>query len=158
MSFSTKEPTVFQGNNDTISASWAFRDPQSGIVEYLWAIGSYPHGEDVQQFVSVGTETQATNSDLLGVLETNTTYYVTVVAVNGAGLRFNATSGGITYIVSELNVTELELLVEVEFAEAFVFVVNDILSEVLRTTKEDRASISWTGVSEDIDEICKSAR
>ena len=153
--FSTEVPTVYQGNNDTISARWAFQDPQSGIVEYLWAIGSYPYGEDVQGFVSVGTTTQATNSSLLGILENNTTYYVTVVAVNGAGSRSNATSEGIMYVATELNITELELLVEIEFAEAFTFISNDQVSEILRTVRDDRASILWTGVSEDIEEICK---
>ena len=155
VTFSTVEPTIFQGNNDTISASWVFRDPQSGVEEYLWAIGSYPYGEDIQELVSVGTATRATNSNLLGLLEANTTYYVTVIAVNGAGLRANKTSGGITYIVSELNITELELIFEVEFAEVFAFLVNDTVSEILRTVREDRASILWAGVSEDIEEICK---
>ena len=157
VAFSTVEPTIFQGNNDTVSASWAFRDPQSGVVEYLWAIGSYPYGEDVQELVSVGTATRATNSNLLGLLEANTTYYVTVIAVNGAGVRANRTSGGITYIVSELNITELELIFEVEFAEVFAFLVNDTVNEILRTVREDRASILWAGVSEDIEEICKLA-
>ena len=155
VAFSTREPTVFQGNNDTISASWEFLDPQSGVVEYLWAIGSYPQGDDVQQLVSVGTATRATNSDLLGILEANTTYYVTVVAVNGAGLRANATSEGITYIAVELNITALQLIVEIEFADIFMFVENGTINEVLRTVREDRASILWTGVSEDIEEICE---
>ena len=156
VTFSTVEPTIFQGNNDTISASWVFRDPQSGIVEYLWAIGSNPYGEDIQELTSVGTATQATNSNLLGLLEPNTTYYVTVIAVNGAGLRANETSSGITYIISELNVTELEQIFVVEFAEIFFFPVNEMVNEILRTLREDRASILWAGVSEDIEEMCKS--
>ena len=158
VTFSTVEPTIFQGNNHTISASWMFRDPQSGVIEYLWAIGSYPYGEDVQELTSVDTATRATNSNLLGLLEANTTYYVTVIAVNGAGLRANKTSRGITYIVSELNITELELIFEVEFAEVFAFLVNDTVNEILRTVREDRASILWAGVSEDIEEICKSVK
>ena len=158
VAFSTEEPTIFQGNNDTISASWVFQDPQSGIVDYLWAIGRYPYGDDVQEFVSVGTATRATNSSLVGLLETNTTYYVTVVAVNGAGLRANATSEGITYLETELNITALELLVEVEFSELFVFVGNGTESEILRTVREDRTSIFWTGVSDDIEEICKFSK
>ena len=153
--FSTEETTIFQGNNDTISARWFFLDPQSGIVEYLWAIGSYPYGEDVQGLVSVGSATRATNSSLLGILEANTTYYVTVVAVNGAGLRSSATSEGITYVIMELNITQLELLIEIEFVEAFIFTLNGTVSEVLRTVRDNRASIMWAGVSEDIEEICK---
>lgn len=153
--FSTEETTIFQGNNDTISARWFFQDSQSGIVEYLWAIGSYPYGEDVQGLVSVGSATRATNSSLLGILEANTTYYVTVVAVNGAGVRSSATSEGITYVIMELNITQLELLVEIEYVEAFIFTLNDTVSEVLRTVRDNRASIMWAGVSEDIEEICK---
>ena len=155
VTFSTVEPTIFQGNNDTISASWVFRDPQSGIVEYLWAIGSDPYGADIQELTSVGTATRATNSNLLGLLEANTTYYVTVIAVNGAGLSANETSSGIMYIVSELNITELEQIFMVEFAEVFLFPANDTVNEILRTLRADRASILWAGVSEDIEEMCK---
>lgn len=156
VSFSTVIPTRFQGNNNTISARWLFRDLQSGIVEYLWAIGTRPFSTDVQSFESVGIATEAVNSNLSSVLQPNTTYYVTVVAINGAGVSSNATSGGITYVATELNRTELETLVRVEFTEVLSVVGEDGTQlDILRTEREDRASISWEGVTEDVEQICE---
>ena len=156
VSFSTVIPTRFQGNNNTISARWLFRDLQSGIVEYLWAIGTRPFSVDVQMFESVGIATGAVNSNLSSVLQPNTTYYVTVIAINGAGVRSNATSGGITYVATELNRTELEALVRVEFTEVISVVgENGIQLDILRTEREDRASVSWEGVGEDVEQTCE---
>ena len=112
-SFDFAQPTSFQGDESTILARWRFRDPESGITEYLWAIGTAPYGQDIQAYESVGTATEATNASLAGILEHNTTYYVTVMATNGAGLSANATSGGVTYIATELNRTEVETVVQV---------------------------------------------
>ena len=156
VSFSTVIPTRFQGNNNTISARWLFRDLQSGIVEYLWVIGTRPFSTDVQSFESVGIATEAVNSNLSSVLQPNTTYYVTVVAINGAGVSSNATSGGITYVATELNRTELETLVRVEFTEVLSVAGEDGTQlDILRTEREDRASISWEGVTEDVEQICE---
>ena len=156
VSFSTVIPTRFQGNNNTISARWLFRDLQSGIVEYLWAIGTRPFSLDVQMFESVGIATEAVNSNLSSVLQPNTTYYVTVIAINGAGVRSNATSGGITYVATELNQTELEALVRVEFTEVLsVAGENGIQLDILRAEREDRASVSWEGVGEDVEQTCE---
>ena len=156
VSFSTVIPTRFQGNNNTISARWLFRDLQSGIVEYLWAIGTRPFSMDVQNFESVGIATEAVKSNLSSVLQPNTTYYVTVIAINGAGVSSNATSGGITYVATELNRTELEALVRVEFTEVLsVAGENGIRLDILRTEREDRASVSWEGVAEDVEQTCE---
>ena len=156
ISFSAVIPTRFQGNDHTISARWMFRDLQSGIAEYLWAIGTRPFLQDVQVLESVGTATEAMNASLLGILEPNSTYYVTVVAVNGARASNNATSQGITYVATELNQTELELLVQVEFVEVLsVTGDNGAQVDVLRSEEEDRTSISWEGVPEDVEQICE---
>ena len=156
VSFSTTESTSFQGNDSVIAARWSFRDLQSNVVEYLWAIGSSPFAVDIQNFESVGLSTEATNQSLFGILEHNTTYYVTVVAINGAELRSNASSSGITYIATELNVTELETFVIVESIEVLrIGGVNETAEEILRTDRDDRAAIEWEGVGEDVLEICK---
>ena len=55
------------------------------IQENLWAIGTQPGGTDLQDFVSVGLEQIASNSDLDGYLFHNHTYYVTLKGINGAG-------------------------------------------------------------------------
>lgn len=156
VSFSTSEPTSFQGNDSVIAARWSFRDPQSSVIEYMWAIGSSPYGQDIQRFESVGLSTSASNENLLGVLEHNTTYYVTVVAINGAGLSSNVSSNGITYLETELNVTELEAFVIVERTEVLTIGgENETIEEFLRTEQGDRAAIQWSGVGEEVREICK---
>lgn len=155
-SFPQMEATRFQASESTISARWRFADTESGVIEYKWVIGTYPHGQDVQDLESVGLATEATNPNLLGVLQANTTYYVTVSATNGAGLTGNATSGGVTVITEGLNLTALEVFVEVEAVEILIFPgENGTEVEVLRTEEEDRALIKWEGISDDVEEICK---
>ena len=158
VSFSYVQPINFQASNDTISVRWAFRDLQSGIVDYKWAIGTGLNTTDVQTFVSVGTSLEATNSGLLGVLEHNMTYYVTVVAVNGAGLSTYVTSDGVTYSASVLNFTALEEVVMIEFVRSLVVrgeEGEEEEEEVLVVEQEDRAAIMWDGVSEEVEDICE---
>ena len=157
--FSPTQPTEYQGNNHTIAAKWQFIDLESGIINYAWAIGTYPGGDDIQDFESVGLATTASNTDLVGNLTHNTTYYVTIRATNGALLIREVTSSGITYIATELNSTALELIVRVTHVEVFEFLaVNSsaVGPIVLRTDRTDTAAVSWEGVSPDVSQICKS--
>lgn len=155
VSFSSEEPVRFQGNNDTIAGSWRFADEQSGIVSHSWAIGSTPFGTDVQDYIGVGVSTRAMATDLL--LTHNTTYYISVVARNGAGLVANVTSEGVTYLATRLNVTLLDRLVDVEFTELLTF--RDEESgrefEVRQADRDFRAAVSWSGVGDDIEQLCK---
>ena len=156
--FSPTQPTEYQGNNHTITAKWQFIDLESGIISYDWAIGSYPGGNDVQDYVSVGLATTASNTSLEGNLTHNTTYYITVRATNGAYLVEEITSSGITYIATELNSTALELLVMVSHIEVFEFRAangSNVGPMVLRTDRTDTATVSWNGVSLDVSQICK---
>ena len=155
--FSLTQPTEYQGNNHTIAAKWQFVDLESGIINYDWAIGSYPGGDDIQDYVSVGLSTAASNTDLEGNLTHNSTYYVTVRATNGALLFKEVTSSGITYIATELNSTALQLIVRVSHVEVFEFpAVNssEVGPTVLRTDRTDTAAVSWEGVSADVSQIC----
>lgn len=86
-------------NSTSISAHWSdFFDPHSGIVEYLWAVGTCPGCSDVQMFVSVGLGTRASRSGL--TLGRGSTYYVTVKGCNGAGLCTQVSTNGITVDLS----------------------------------------------------------
>ena len=106
--------------------------------------------------MSVGTNTEAINSSLLGILEHNTTYYVTVVAANGAGLSANATSSGVLYTATVLNSTALQGVVTVESVGSVgVRGENGSVVEVLVVEVEDRAAIAWEGVTEDVEDICE---
>ena len=157
--FQTYNRLSFQGSNDTISARWAFVDLESGIVDYQWAIGTAPNETDIQPFISVGRELTGINSDLGDVLMDNTTYYVTVIATNGAGLTRTETSNGVTFSSSILNLTALEEVVEIEFVRSLVVVNDDYVGEteefvLLVIEQEDRAAITWEGVSNDVEDIC----
>ena len=157
--FDTNQPIEFQSSNDTISVEFEFADPESGIVEYSWAIGTEPFLTDIQNFTSLGLETKISNSQLSGLLTHNSTYYATVMAVNGAGLLGKASSNGVTYIATELNVTELASYVRVRSVESLsVPLASDrnlsIIFELGHVL--DFASIAWNGVTEEVDQISKS--
>ncbi len=153
-SFSRSQPVRFQGDNTTIAAGWRFSDEESFIVDYSWAIGTAPFSTDVQGFVSVGVATVGVATGL--TLVHNTTYFVTVVATNGAGLTATLASSGVTYIATELNVTLLVSLVDVEFVREETFTDQDGMSVSVRVTDDDsRAGVSWMGVSQDIEDLSK---
>ncbi|XP_053398434.1 uncharacterized protein LOC128556766 [Mercenaria mercenaria] len=77
--------TVFVHDWSSIHADWSFTDPETDILEYMWAIGTVQGGTQLQPFLSVGRRTFASNSSLR--LEHDTVVFITVVAVNAAGLR-----------------------------------------------------------------------
>lgn len=154
VTFSQVRPTDFQASNDTIAVRWALRDFQSGIIDNQWGIGTAPYITDIQPLVSVGRGQSATNSGLIGLLEHNVTYYVTVVATNGAGLSTTVASDGVTYSASVLNFTALEEVVEIEFVRS-VGVGGVSGEEVLVVEEEDRSAIMWDGITEDVEDVCK---
>ncbi len=70
---------------DSIEAQWSSEDPESGIMEYQYAIGTTPGGTDVLYWTTYGNNTQAY---LYGLnLTKGSQYYLSVVAKNGAGLK-----------------------------------------------------------------------
>jgi hypothetical protein len=85
-----------------LHATWSSSDPESGITEYQYAIGTSSGGTDVVDWTSVGTATGVTKTGLS--LTQGTTYYFAVKAKNGQGLWSEVgTSDGITVIDDPLN-------------------------------------------------------
>jgi hypothetical protein len=77
-----------------LHASWSSGDPESGIAEYQYAIGTTSGGTDVVNWTSVGTDTAVTKTELN--LTAGTAYCFAVKAKNGQGLWSNVgTSDGI---------------------------------------------------------------
>ena len=72
--------------------SWDIVDPESGVREYLWAVGTVPGGEQLQRYTSTGGERQGV-SDWLN-LSHGEEVYVSVVAWNQAGLERVVYSSG----------------------------------------------------------------
>lgn len=108
----------------------------------------------MQGYESVGLSQQARAADL--ELVHNVTYYVSVLAENGAGLVANVTSDGVTYIATQLNETLLRTLVNVEFTEMLDFV--DERGEgfsIRRVDRDFHSGVSWEGVGRDIEDIGK---
>ncbi|MCX5991302.1 MAG: right-handed parallel beta-helix repeat-containing protein [Chloroflexi bacterium] len=93
-------PTVADDGDWTTSktqlhAAWNSSDPESGIAEYQYAIGTSAGGTDVVDWTSAGTSTEVTHSGLS--LNVGTTYYFSVKAKNGTGGWSSVgTSNGIT--------------------------------------------------------------
>ncbi|XP_033637723.1 uncharacterized protein LOC117298529 [Asterias rubens] len=101
------EPTQFQSSNSTIQVLWSFLDTQSQIKEHYWAIGTSRGALDLQDFVNVGLTQTASNSNLEGQLQHNTTYYVTVKCINGAGLETVVESDGVTVLFEKPSVDDV---------------------------------------------------
>ncbi|VDI50948.1 Hypothetical predicted protein, partial [Mytilus galloprovincialis] len=78
-------PVKYQASSDTIKAYWYCYDDESLIKDNLWAIGTIVGGEEIQPFTSLGLRQIGINSSLEGVLQSNQTYYVSIICQNGAG-------------------------------------------------------------------------
>jgi len=66
-----------------LHATWTSSDPESGITEYQYAIGTSAGGNDIVGWTSAGTNTEVMHTGLS--LATGTTYYFAVKTKNGAG-------------------------------------------------------------------------
>ncbi|CAG2187681.1 unnamed protein product [Mytilus edulis] len=94
-------PVNYQASRDTIKAFWRCYDDESQVADTLWAIGSTVGGEELQEFQSVGRKMIAENKTFDGILQHNTTYYVSVRCINGGGAltQWNETKGVIVLLV-----------------------------------------------------------
>ena len=79
---------VLHSDQHGIRVSWSGRDSESGIQYFLVAVGTVDNPEHLLTFSNYGTDTSAyiNNIYFLTSQESNTTYVVSVTAVNGAGL------------------------------------------------------------------------
>ncbi|XP_015767122.1 PREDICTED: uncharacterized protein LOC107345883, partial [Acropora digitifera] len=71
-----------------LRASWAnFTEQETRIVSYRLAFGTYPGGDDTQEFVEVGLVNTAASSKLkISKLTSGQRYYATVIAYNVLGM------------------------------------------------------------------------
>nr|XP_006817093.1 PREDICTED: uncharacterized protein LOC100376421 [Saccoglossus kowalevskii] len=104
MSRSEDETITYQGSNSTIAVKWSAYDIGSQLYEFRWAIGSEPYGTDIQSFLSVGVTDFVENSGLFGLIEDGNTYFVTVEAVNNAGMTTVQVTSGVTLVLTSPNI------------------------------------------------------
>lgn len=89
----------FTSNTHEIHARWInFQDNESGIVEYFWCVGSQPLRDDIRECES--TEIRPNGSHYRLNLQHGDSYYVTVIACNGAHKCSAAHSDGVTIDVT----------------------------------------------------------
>ena len=82
-------------------AVWVSNDPESGVAEYQYAVGTTPLGTDVAGWTSTGTDTSETHTGLS--LLNGITYYFSVKSLNGIGSWSDVgSSDGIMYQLLEM--------------------------------------------------------
>lgn len=88
--FSVTVPNVYTTDLTSLSASWMTSDPESAIAGYQYAVGTSSGASDIVGWTNVGTALSTLISDLS--LSVNSTYYVSVRAINGFGMTTVSTS------------------------------------------------------------------
>ena len=104
------------------------------MVETWWAIGSTPGGDDVQPFISVGTNTFIQNTSLEGMLFEDQTYYVTLICLNGAGLQTVNSSQGELYFFPIMHCENVSKMAD---ASPLNECVHDVLQNTQWLTKSN---------------------
>ena len=96
----------YQSSTTSVEVAWnPFEDQQSGIMEYHWGIGTTPDDTDVMNFITVGKMTSGKAGNLS--LTHGVRYYVTVEAVNGAGMTSRGWSSGFVVDITPPGLTEV---------------------------------------------------
>jgi len=96
----------YQSSTDTLEVYWSpGHDPESGVKEYLFAVGTGPDNDDVRGFVTVGMETDVKIVNL--TMSSGSTYYVTLEVVNNAGLKSRVSSSGVRVDATPPVITEV---------------------------------------------------
>ena len=85
----------YTNNTREVHARWLdFLDDESDIVEYFWCVGTQPMRDDIRECESTGLRPNGSHYGLN--LRQGDSYYVTVVACNGARRCSAAYSDGVT--------------------------------------------------------------
>ena len=85
----------FTNNTREIHARWIdFLDKESDIVEYFWCVGTQPMKDDIRACESTGMKPNGSHFGLS--LQHGDSYYITIIACNGARMCSAAHSDGVT--------------------------------------------------------------
>ena len=90
-----------------VIAHWyGFRDLESSVDYFEWAIGTSPSATDVQVYTAVGSN--VTFEAALS-LENGQQYFVSVICYNGAGLQIADVSDGVTVDITAPVTSEMTI-------------------------------------------------
>lgn len=132
----------FTATADPLTASWApASDGQSGIADYQVRIGTAPGQGDLLDWTSTAGQTSFVRSDL--DLQAGQTYFITVRAINGAGLQGpSASSDGIVAAVEAQSIGAAKLLTDgtAVIVHGLAAIKSGILDGVIYISAEDRSS------------------
>ena len=95
-----------------LQASWSGSDPESGVTEYQYAIGTSPEDlTSVRGWTTTGTSASVTTTGL--TLVANTKYIFAVKALNGAGAWSDpVVSDGVTAATTVASISEAKILAD----------------------------------------------
>ncbi|XP_070564497.1 uncharacterized protein [Ptychodera flava] len=144
--YSPTRPTEYQGNDYMVAVAWIAHDIGTTIKECQWAIGTTPGGVDIQDFVSVGNASSASNDKLHGVLQNRYKYFVTVKAIDEAGLETYAHTTGVEVVLDAPKTTDMEATPFAESGEVALIAGND----TFMTTDQRLTGIAWQRLEDDI--------
>jgi hypothetical protein len=149
---------AYTRSDDTLHASWTSSDPESGIAEYQYAIGTSGNATGVANWTSVGTNTSVTKSGLS--LQNGTVYYFSVKARNGVGLWSNVgSSDGIRVMAEAETIGDAKLLPDGTFVwleSKTVSAGNSDFPGLLYVQEADRSSgirVNGTSIAATGDEV-----
>ena len=115
---------------NVIFGNWKAEDAESGVVSYEIGWGSKPGLDDVWEFQEIGNASRWYAKFDDGRLRKDRKFYVTVKAINGAGLESKPmTSNGIT-------VGKTEFVLSKNYSGLFFFDTVDVDSNVSRKDAE----------------------
>ncbi len=84
--FNLQDGGQFTASLDTLTATWdPALDAESGVADYSYSVGTTAGGTDVKDWTSTGGATTFTDTTL--TLTDGSTYFINIIAINGAGLE-----------------------------------------------------------------------
>ncbi|CAG2231211.1 unnamed protein product [Mytilus edulis] len=137
---SMEEPTTYQGTNSSMGAYWECSEDVGDIVDYIIQIGTEAGKSDIKPPVSVGFSKKIKVDGLRGKLLHDHIYYLTVTAVNSAGLT-SQESCNVTVEIMPPDVSNVTL--------SYMY-SDDVVDDTIFTAEEHDIGLEWEGGKEDV--------
>ena len=141
-------PTEYQWSNSSLAGWWDFEDKESPVFEYNVGIGTLPNTTDVVESHSVGGQTSIVFDDLEGIIQLGKKYFITVEAINAAGLSSFASTAGVTVYVIPPDVSNSTS--EPLFCDLWPDTMQRIdVQSVFVTDYQDKIGLTFSGTLEE---------